>query len=207
MPCYTIANYLQIEIAIAHHSFTVSSYDLCKVVGRIFFNLKYYMKFTKPLIIAGAITTLSIAGATGMLAHNAQAASSTSHQSIIDELVQRFGLNKSDVQAVFDQHKKEIQDEHAQTIQDRIAQAVQDGKITQVQADLITSKQTEVKTFMDSIKDKSASDRAAAMKTEFDALKQWASDNKIPQQFMRFILPPMQHRGFAMGMMHGMMKQ
>ncbi len=73
-------------------------------------------------------------------------------------------------------------------------QAVKDGKLTQAQEDQIIAKQAEVKTFMDSLKGKSAADRQAAMKKEQDSLKQWAASNDIPSQY---ILP------FKGGMMGG----
>ena len=59
-----------------------------------------------------------------------------------------------------------------------------DGKITQAQADLITAKHAELKTFMESLKDKTAAERMEAMKTKMDELKQWAEDNDIPLQYL-----------------------
>jgi len=79
-------------------------------------------------------------------------------------------------------------------------QAVKDGKITQAQEDLIIAKQAEVKAFRDGLKDKTEADRQAAMKTEMQSIKDWATANNIPEQYVIFA-----GRGRGMGdggMMH-----
>jgi uncharacterized membrane protein YwzB len=82
----------------------------------------------------------------------------------------------------------------------KLDQAVKDGKITQAQEDLIIAKQAEVKAFRDGLKDKTGADRQAAMKTETQSIKDWATANNIPEQYVIFA-----GRGRGMGdggMMH-----
>ena len=75
-------------------------------------------------------------------------------------------------------------------MKDRLAQAVKDGKLTQAQADKITAKMAEMKTFMESQKDKTKEERKTAMEAKRDELKKWAEDNDIPEGYM-----PMGHGG------------
>lgn len=85
--------------------------------------------------------------------------------------------------------------------EERLDQAVKSGKITQAQEDLLIAKQTEVKTFMDSLKDKSQTDREAAIKTEMTSLTQWAQSNNIPTEFVPHLAAP--GMGGWMGMNNG----
>lgn len=106
---------------------------------------------------------------------------------LITTLSQKFNLNQADVQKIFDEQHAQMQQEkdakHTEALKTRLAQAVKDGKLTQAQADLITTKQAEFKTFMESLRDKTETERQTAMKTKMDELKQWATTNGIPEQF------------------------
>ncbi len=83
----------------------------------------------------------------------------------------------------------------------RLDQAVKEGKLTQAQEDLLIAKYTEVKTFMDSLKDKSQTDRDAAVKAQTASLTQWVQTNNIPTEFLPHLEGPgMGGRG---GMNHG----
>lgn len=123
---------------------------------------------------------------------NAQS-STSGGTSLVDKIAQKFNLNKSDVQKVFDEDRASHEAERQQKMEERLTQAVKDGKLTQAQADAIKAKLQEMKTFMDSLKDKTEQERRDAMKTKMDELKQWAADNNIPKGYL-----PMGH-----GMMGG----
>lgn len=137
------------------------------------------MKIKKSLF---AISTLAVLGLGAFSALPTYAASNTT--GLIDRLVERFSLNRNDVQAVFDEHRSELGVQHEQAMKDRLTQAVTNEKITQAQSDLITAKHAELKTFMESLKDKTMEERREAMKTKMDELKQWAEDNNIPLQYL-----------------------
>ncbi len=109
---------------------------------------------------------------------------------IVTAIATTFNLKASDVQAVVDQERQieqqQMDAKRAEMEKTRLDAAVKSGTITQVQEDLIITKQAEMKTTMESLADKTQTEREAAMKTQMDALKQWATDNKIPEQFMMF---------------------
>jgi hypothetical protein len=144
-----------------------------------------------------AITSALIAGVAGLgtaAVHAATIPSTTARPNpmttLITAISQKFHLNQADVQKVFDdqqtQMHQQMEAQHQAEFKTRLAEAVTSGKLTQTQADLITTKQAEVKTFMDSVKDKTETERQTAVKTKMDEVKQWAKDNNIPEQFAFF---------------------
>lgn len=150
------------------------------------------IKFKASTLLVATAITLGLATAGAGVIHAASTTNTTNPMSnLVTALAQKFNLNTADVQKVFDEQHTQIQAQRFQEQKDRLAQAVTAGKITQAQADLITAKHAEMKTFMESLKDKTPSERQAAMKAQMDSLKQWSTQNNIPQQF------------FMMGGMHG----
>ncbi len=136
-------------------------------------------------VAVGAVTI----GATAI--HAASNPTTTTRQnpmtSLVTAISQKFNLSQTDVQKVFDdqqtQMRQEMDAKRAEEQKTRLAAAVTAGKLTRAQSDLITAKQTEMKTFMDSLKDKTETERQTAMKTKMDELKAWATTNNIPEQY------------------------
>lgn len=126
--------------------------------------------------------------------------------SLVQKIVDKFGLNKDEVQAVFDQDRTERQAEMEKNRAKREAemetkfkteldQDVKDGKITQAQADLILAKREELKTKrqseMQNTQNMTEEERKANMetkKTEMDterkALEEWAKTNNIDMKYL-----------------------
>ncbi len=104
----------------------------------------------------------------------------------VSAIAQKFNLNVADVQKVVDDQHSVMRVSHAQVFADRLAKAVSDGKLTQAQANLITAKKAELEAFRVSLNGKTQAEKQVAMKTQFDALKKWATDNKIPSGFAFF---------------------
>ncbi|HEV7453760.1 MAG TPA: hypothetical protein VGO07_00705 [Candidatus Saccharimonadales bacterium] len=141
------------------------------------------MKSKKALIMAGVGTVVGLAAFAGVASAQTPAASD-GQQSLVDKISAKFNLNKSDVQAVFDQDKSAHQAEMQQKMDDRLTQAVTDGKITAAQKTAIESKHAEVKAYFESIKDKPAAEQKTLMKAKMDELQQWAKDNGLSDFFM-----------------------
>ncbi len=109
--------------------------------------------------------------------------------SFVNAIATKFNLKAADVQAVVDQtitsERTTMEAKRLQNEATRLAKAVTDGKLTQTQADLVKAKHAEMKTFMDSLKNKTQSEKMTAMKTQMDSLKQWATTNNIPLNFIQ----------------------
>lgn len=111
--------------------------------------------------------------------------SSSSGNSLVDKIASTFNLNKADVQKVFDEDRQQHEADREAKIKERLQQAVTDGKLTQTQANALESKLSELKDYMETLKDKTEDERRAAMKAKFAELQQWFKDNNIPQEFQR----------------------
>lgn len=108
-----------------------------------------------------------------------------STQGIVEKIASKFNLNKDDVQKIFDEDRAEHEANREAKMQERLDIAVSEGKLTQDQADKLLAKQKEMKTFMESLKDKTAEERRSAMDAKRDEFKQWLKDNNIPDEFAR----------------------
>ena len=62
------------------------------------------------------------------------------YSSIVQKLTQKFGLKESDVQAVFDDAKKECQSQMQAKFEDQLSQAMKDGKLTDAQRQTVLTK-------------------------------------------------------------------
>jgi len=148
------------------------------------------MGMKKKLIVAATIATIGVGGL-GVGIANAATNTTSTGTSIVDKLVAKFGLKKADVQAVFDQDRTEHEAQRLQNITDKLAAGVKAGTITQTQSDAILAKVKEIQATrdanhakMDSMTD---AERKTAMEAERTALKQWITDNKIPDEFAHLL--------------------
>lgn len=87
---------------------------------------------------------------------------------IITRLAEKFNLNESDVQAVFDSVRDENHDRLMQNQQDRLSQAVSDGVITEDQKQAIIAKWQEMQT-----------ERQQEREQNHEALQAWFSEQGI----------------------------
>lgn len=150
----------------------------------------------KSIIIpALAITIVG----TGVLASNKIFAQSTvtanPMSTVVQKIADKFGLNTTDVQAVFDQDRTDRQAEMETKYENQLTQFVTDGKITEAQKQLILSKHKELEaarqTERQRMEGMTDDERKAAMEanrtkmeTERSALEEWASQNGIDMQYI-----------------------
>ncbi len=141
-------------------------------------------------IAAVAFVLGAAALGTGVTYAETSASDTNPMSTLVTAIAQKFNLNSSDVQNIVNQvmteERTKMGAKHDQRLAERLNKGVTDGKLTQAQANLITAKKQEIKTFMESLKGKSVDDRHAAMKSQMESLKQWATDNKIPGGYLMF---------------------
>jgi hypothetical protein len=153
------------------------------------------MKLKKALLITGAASTVGLSSVVGVGVVSAQSntqTNSSSSTSIVDEIAQKFNLNKQDVQAVFDQHHQEREAARQQKLQTALDKDVSEGKITSAQETLILDKLKELQSYRDSLKSKTPQERRQLMAQERSQLEQWAKDNNIPTGIAPFLNGPKQ---------------
>jgi hypothetical protein len=131
-----------------------------------------------------ATTALVLVGAAVATTGRVFAQSPGDNQSsIVQKLVQKFGLNESEVRAVFEEEHKERETRMAARMEERLSQLVTDGKITETQKQAIIAKTAEMKTQHEAKMEKFAlmsdEERKAAMEAERTSLEAWAKENGI----------------------------
>lgn len=122
------------------------------------------MQMKKSLLIAGAVATLGLATTLGVGAY-AMGGGSQNNE-LVTRIAQRFSLNQSDVQAVFDEYKNS---EREAKISERLRELVDEGKITAEQKTLIENKLKEV---------------MAACDQERKELEAWAKEKNIDPKYI-----------------------
>lgn len=148
----------------------------------------------KPLLIAGVVSTISIAGL-GVGVANAATASNKDTgpmSGLIDAIATKFNLDKTEVQKVVDAERSEHQAQREEDVKSELATLVKDGKITQAQSDAITAKRAELQqereANKDSMKDKTADERKAAMEAKKTALEAWAKEQGLDTSYLKYVL-------------------
>jgi hypothetical protein len=110
------------------------------------------------------------------------------HMTIIQKLAEKFNLNQSDVQAVFDEARDEHHAEMEKNFEEKLSQLVTHGKITEDQKTKIIAKKAEMEANRErnheSFTSMTPEERRAVMEKQRDALKQWADDNGIAVQYL-----------------------
>lgn len=150
-------------------------------------------KLRKGLIVAAAAVVI---GGSGLAVTRAASAAtndnSANKTSLIDKLATKFGLNKDDVQKVFDENHAERKVEHQAKQSERLQKLVDAGTITVDQKAKIEAKITELQTKRDAekstFKDLTSDERKARMNANKAEIDQWAKDNGIDLTKLQGIL-------------------
>src|SRR4051812_426947 len=99
------------------------------------------MKFpSRRVLLPMAAVAVVAAAAAGVTAVSA-ATPTDSQSSLVQKIADTFHLDKSKVQAVFDEHKSQVQADHQAKFEERLSQAVTDGKLTADQKTKILAEQ------------------------------------------------------------------
>ena len=142
-------------------------------------------KFKKRTYIAGGMAAAAVGlasvGSIGLVsAATPVSTDGSADTSLVDKIATKFGLSKTDVQAVFDEDHSQHQAEMKAKAAERLAQAVSDGKLTQAQADHITQAMEEIQSLMGDKRpgelDQTTKDE---LKSKMEALRTWAQENNI----------------------------
>ena len=143
----------------------------------------------KAIVTAIAVTVI---GAGTLTASSAFAQTQTPDQDPMNSLVQKisdkFGLNKEEVQAVFDESHRERHAGMQADFEAQLSQNVTDGKITEAQKQLILKKRQEMEadrqSNKDVFKDLSRDERKAKMNEKKADLDAWATENGIDSMYL-----------------------
>jgi len=157
----------------------------------------------KVLFLTAALGLLALVGVT--TATSIRAEDVETYPPIIQKLVERFNLNPSEVQEVFDQERGERQQERQEEMQtrleERLNEAVENGDLTEEQKQLILAKHQELEQEREANREASQNmtqeRRREAMETKRTELEAWAKENGIEVE--NLFLGPMGPKGGHQG--------
>jgi len=103
---------------------------------------------------------------------------------IVQKIAERFNLKPAEVNAVFEEERKEKEAKLQERFEERLDQAVKDGDISEKQKSAIIAKSKEVQEKMAAIRDLAPEERRDALNKLHTELSTWAKDNDIDMRYM-----------------------
>jgi hypothetical protein len=158
--------------------------------------------YSKKVILPAAALAIAGAAAFGMSQASADTSGTGAHASLVQKLADTFHVDKSKVQAVFDQDRSEHQAEAETRYEARLTQAVTDGQLTAAQKDAVVAEHNKLKPEMDAALKLTGTDRRAALDKIHTEATDWAKDNNVDA---KWLMGPRPMRGMGHmgpGMMH-----
>lgn len=176
-------------------------------------------KKIQAITLSAALAAMVFAGGAAVYADEV-AGRGNPMSGLVAAIASKFNLSESDVQAVFDEqmqvqrektqaNREEAEAKRQEQFESRLNKLLSEGKLTQAQVTAIKAKKAELETAREANKDENRTEfknmteeeRKAAMEeqktkmeAEREALKQWAQDNGISEEYL-----PMVGMGFAGG--------
>ena len=146
----------------------------------------------KQLIVAGLATAVGVTGITGVgIASAATSTDQDSNTSLVDAIAHKFNLKTADVQSVFDEQRDQQEAAGDAEVAEELKQLVSDGKLTQAQADKLVAKRAEIEKEREAMRgemsDKTHDEMKATMDAKRAELEQWATDNDIDTEYLRYV--------------------
>jgi predicted RND superfamily exporter protein len=143
----------------------------------------------KKLLLTAVTVTVLGTGLFGMQAVSAQTSTDPS-ASIVQKISEKFGLNKDEVQKVFDAEHQARRAEMQAKMQKRLTTLVSEGKITEAQKQLIIAKQKELQaergTNRQNMQNLTPEQRKTEMESKKAEMDAWAKENGIDTQYLFF---------------------
>lgn len=140
----------------------------------------------KVIIPTLALGALALVGAYGIKSVDAQGGPGWGGQnqdSLIQRLVDRFNLNRDEVQQVFDEQRQQNQDQMKAKQEERLNQLVQDGKLTEDQKQKLIAKMEEERQErqqdMENWQNMTQEQRREQMQEHQQEMHDWAEQNGI----------------------------
>jgi len=156
----------------------------------------------KKKIILPTVLALSVL-VIGILATNVSAQDSSNYPPIVQKIAERFNLNVSDVQEVFDEERDERRADMYAHFAERLNDLIAEGKLTEAQKEAILDKHEEMQDKMEELKDLSHDERKEKMQALHEEFRVWLDVQGIDLT----LVGPFGHgftRGFHKGFMMGM---
>lgn len=144
---------------------------------------------TKKMFLTVAAVSVLSSGLVVATNAFAQTNSQSTVPTLVQEIAQKFNLSQSDVQAIFTQHREEMQNEMKSNYEAYLGNLVKSGKITEEQEQLILNEHKQLTSQMQSnfknFKTMTPAERQAQMQALKQEVQNWAKQNNINTQYLR----------------------
>lgn len=151
------------------------------------------------------ILALAIIGTAVATSGFVSAQDTTGPNSLVAAIAQKFNLNESDVQSVFDEQRSKHQAERKARIEQKLTQAVTDGKITEAQKQAILTKLSEIhenKPNFEEFKNLTEEQRKAKMDEKKTEMENWVKQNGLSLDTLYQLIGGPRGHGKGMMFMH-----
>ncbi len=139
----------------------------------------------KLMIPMAALAIVGVAGAYGVSAVSADSSSTDPQGSLVQKLADKFHIDKTQVQAVFDADRAEHQAKQEDNYKQRLEKAVTDGKLTSAQKDAVLTEHNKLAAEMKAAMEQSSgSDPRTAMEKIKKEAQDWATQNNIDAKWL-----------------------
>lgn len=106
------------------------------------------------------------------------------HQALTQKFAQKFGVDESEVENLFTEHREEARSQRQVEMKERcdkrLSIAVTEGKITEEQKTLVLTKREELQTKREEL----GSERKVQAQAHRDEMKEWAQENGIDESVL-----------------------
>lgn len=148
----------------------------------------FSMKFSRKVLVSLASVGLIATAAAPVFAASpvsSQSSPQDRREILIQALVQRFNLNKSDVQQFFQDQESQRFNEVLTRLGERLSDEVTQGHLTEAQKNAILVKAKEVKAKHDALRSLSEAERETQMKQYRSELEAWVTQQGIDKRYLR----------------------
>ncbi len=139
---------------------------------------------SKKILIPMAAVALIGAGTYSVTKVSAASDANDPQASLVQKLADTFHVDKSKVQAVFDQNKADHQADHEKQYEDRLAKAVSGGKLTAAQKTAILTEHAKLEAELKAAMTDSKTDRHTVMRKIRTDSAAWATQNNIDEKWL-----------------------
>ena len=131
------------------------------------------------LVVLGLAAVAAMVGVTTALARPTLAEESGNFPTIIQKLVERFGLDQGEVEEVFERDREERHAQMQARYEERLNQAVEDGQITQEQKEAILAKREQMRSECEVESGLSQEEREQNREEHHEEMEAWAEQNGL----------------------------
>jgi len=154
-------------------------------------------KLRLPTVLALSVLVI------GILASNVSAQDASNYPPIVQKIAERFNLNVSEVEQVFDEERDERRADMYAHFAERLNDLVTEGKLTEAQKEAILDKHEEMQNSMEELENLTPEERKGKMQAMHEEFKTWVDEQGINLPLLGPFGTGFGHRGGFGGM--GMM--